>query len=396
MKKLSAALIFAVALACLPGISQAQVILKTAPGVGETDLDATPQGVIDNARARVASGDLSGAIARLSLFVSQHPGSVAPARLLGDLYYRQGKLSNAESVYKSILFYNPNDREAHNRLGAVYATQNRIDEAISEYTKSLPALDSIADLVRLHIRKGDVAAYRAGLERDAANYPSQADLQGAVGTAYEVQHDYANALKFFLKELDIAPRSVSALNHAGLAYLDIGNYEKAFSVLNQCVGLQPTNYACTVNLAATYLEIHDYTHGKAFLDRAQALEPEHPEINVNYGYLSDALGNWKQAITYYVKALTISPLSRDAYLNLGVVYEAHQYYELAESALLKGLSVAPTDGALHYLLGRAYEDQKKYDLAVRQFRAAFASDDPQASFLARSRISQLGGTPATH
>ncbi|GAC1389706.1 MAG: hypothetical protein NVSMB31_05940 [Vulcanimicrobiaceae bacterium] len=396
MKKLSVALIFAVAFACLPGIALGQVTLKTDPGVGQTDLEATPQGVIDSARAHVASGDLSGAIARLSLFVTQHPGSVAPARLLGDLYYRQGKLADAETVYKSMLFYNSNDREAHNRLGAVYATQNRIDEAIAEYTKSLPALDSIADLMRLHIRKGDVAAYRAGLERDAANYPSQSDVQGALGTAYEVQHDYPNALKYFLKELDIAPRSLSALNHAALAYIDLGNYDKAFAVLNQCLALQRTNYACTVNLAATYLEIHDYVHGRAFLDRAQALEPEHPELNVNYGYLSDALGNWKQAITYYVKALSISPMSRDAYLNLGVEYEAHQYYELAESALLKGLSVAPADGALHYVLGRAYQDQKKYDLAVRQFREAFASDDPQASFLAKNRISQLGGTPATH
>ncbi|MFN2527861.1 MAG: tetratricopeptide repeat protein [Candidatus Baltobacteraceae bacterium] len=355
-----------------------------APRVEFTSAEAMEQ-----ARARVAAGDFKGALGELSIYVLAHPKERTPARLLGDLYYRQGDLAAAERVYRAILLNVVDDRETHNRLGAVYATENRIDDAIAEYTKSLPGVDSIADLVALHQRKGDLAAYRASVERDAEAMPNSS-LQDEVGSVYLALHDYSQALLYFLRELDLSPNSILGLDHAAIAYMDLGMYDKAVDMLNRCRAKYRYEYSCTLNLAAAELEMGQYDEGKVLLDRAEQLEPEHPEINVNYGYLANAQGNWKLAISYYVKALQISPYARDAYLNLGVEYEQHHLYDLAESALLKGLSVVPTDGALHYLLGRTYQDQKKHDLAVEQFQAAFRSDDPAAATLAKVRISQLG------
>jgi len=347
---------------------------------------------MEQARARVAAGDFKGAVRDLSIYVAAHPKEKTPARLLGDLYYRQGDLATAERVYRAIIFNAVDDRETHNRLGAVYATENRIDDAIAEYTKSLPGTDSIADLVALHQRKGDLADYRANVERDAQAMPAISSLQGELGSVYLAEHDYSRALLYFLRELDLSPNSILGLNHAAVAYMDLGMYDKAFDMLNLCRAKYRYEYSCALNLAAANLETGQYEKAKSLLDRAEELEPEHPEINVNYGYLAHAQGNWKQAISYYVKALQISPYTRDAYLDLGVEYEQHRLYDLAESALIKGLSVVPTDGALHYLLGRTYQDQKKHDLAVEQFQAAFRSNDPAVATLAKVRISQLRGS----
>ncbi len=84
---------------------------------------------------------------------------------MGDLYYRQGHFDRAESVYRALLARNAHDKETHNRLGVVYATENRVDDAIEEFQSALPGTDSIRDLVLMHVRKGDLPRYEA---RDVA------------------------------------------------------------------------------------------------------------------------------------------------------------------------------------------------------------------------------------
>ena len=396
MKNLPVRLLLAAFLALAPCVVQAAGMVVN-PTVVSPGFDSTPEAAMQAARARVAAGDLSGALHQLSIYVAAHPDEYAPARLLGDLYYRQGNLSQAELIYAKILARSPADRETHNRLGAVYAAMNRIDDAIHEYNLSLPGADSVPELAELHMRKGDFAQYRTGLEREVQLYPGSAETEDQLGALHIFLHDNDGALRYIMRELDVMPESLKGLNRAGEAYMNLGLYDKAFDMLHHCLRVDSSNYSCMLNLAAANLETGDYATGKSLLDRAEKLAPEHPEILVNYGYLADRQGNWKEAITYYVKALAVSPYARDAYLNLGVDYEVHQLYELAESALLKGISVAPTDGALHYVLGRTYEDQNKHDLAIQQFQAAFNSTDPQAASLAKRRISQLsGGTTPSH
>ena len=389
MKTLLRSCFVAFASIFLPAVVSAAPALTTNPDAYNYQFESNPQAAIRAARERVAAGDLAGAIKGLATYVNAHPRDTDPARLLGDLYYRAGNLSAAELIYHRILDVYANDRETHNRLGAVYATQNRVDDAIAEYNKSLPGTDAVPDLVQLHARKGDLPAYIAQVQREGSLGAADPDAQHSLGSLYLSLHDYGNALKYFLRELDIVPDSLAGLNQAAVAYMDVGDYTKAFTFLSRCLLKDQTNYACTVNLAAGNLETHNFDRGRSLLDRAKSLEPEHPEILVNYGYLQDALGDWKSAVADYVKALAISPYSRDAYLNLGIDYDQHRLFDLAESALLKGLTVAPEDGALHYWLGRTYQDQRKIDLAVKQFQAAATTTDTQVANLARLRISQL-------
>ena len=362
------------------------------------DSPSDPAGAVAAAHERIAAGDLTGATSRLAFYVYNHPREAYPARFLGDLYYRQGKLQQAETMYRTILDWFPNDRDTHNRLGAVLATEDRIDDAIGEYDKSLPA-DSVQDLVQLHIRKGDIASYEQRLASRAQTNASDAEAQQELGQVYLAREEFGLALRFFNRALDLNPNSPYAWNFAGLAYLGLGDYSQAFSAFDRCLTLNSSGFACLLNYASAKLESRDFDAAKRYLARAAALEPDSGEVLVNYGYLSDAQGAWKDAISFYLKALTLSPYLRDAYLNLGNDYENHKLYELAESALLKGISVAPRDPALHYVLARTYQDQQKNALAREQYEAAYSVGDPVIGELSRVHLAQLGvplPTPAPH
>jgi len=376
--------------------SDEKIILNPNGARQGVDFASDPAGAMKSARERVAAGDLPGAIRGLATYVAAHATEVDPARLLGDLYYRSGDLPKAEVAYRSILALYPKDRETHNRLGTVLATENRVDDAISEFNASLPGTDSVGDLVALHAKKGDLQAYRAKLELLADTYPTFAAAQSELGQAYAALHRPSEAARMFRRALDDDPTDITALNGLGLAMLDLRAYDLAAGNFKRCLQIDPADYSCADNLGATYLETGRQAEAEAILTTAHNLAPERVEALVNFGYLSDIRGDWKGAVTWYVKALALSPFARDAYFDLGLVYDQHQLYDQAEAVLVKGIAVNPNDGPLHAVLGQTYQDAGKNALALEQFRLAAASLDPTIVALARSRFAALDGghTPA--
>lgn len=354
-------------------------------------LPSDPQGAMQRARERVAAGKIESAITGLQTYVEMHPGEIAPERLLGDLYYRKGELSRAEATYRHILFYAPGDKETHNRLGSVFATENRVDDAIAEFNRSLPGTDSVPDLVRLHIRKGDLDAYKRDLQRTAEAFPTDAEAQSEIGEVYEATNLPEVAIRYFRRALDVDSASLIALNGLGLSYMDEHNYTQAIAQFKTCLRHDTYNYACMDNIGATYLEMAQFSVADSILNQAHKLYPERGEALVNLGYLADSRGDWKKAIAFYVEAMTIYPYSPDAYIDLGYTYNVHGLYQLAQAALIKGLAVAPEDGRLHFLLGDAYSRQGNNALAAEQYRAAAVAQnlDPGVKRVAQERVAAL-------
>jgi tetratricopeptide (TPR) repeat protein len=346
---------------------------------------------MERARDRVAAGDLKGAIHDLELYVAGHPGEIGPERLLGDLYYRRSDLKRAEATYQHILSYAPKDKETHNRLGSVYATENRVDDAIAEFNRSLPGTDSVPDLVQLHLRKGDFKAYEQERERVAKDFPTDPEAQLELGQVYEALHQPQMAIAYFQRAIDDGADPVLSTNGLGLAYLDEHLYAPAIDQFRTCLRHDFYNYACEDNLGAAYLESQQYHEAAGVLDRARHLAPERGEALVNLGYLADVNGDWKRAVSLYVQAMTVYPYSPDAYIDLGYTYNAHGLYQLAQAALIKGLAVAPLNGKLHFLLGDAYQHQGQSALARQQFKAAAGAQDtdPDVQRLAQQRVAAL-------
>jgi tetratricopeptide (TPR) repeat protein len=403
MRNLSLYLLAVLVLALLwtaPGVAQSSnstspKIITDPSEIFSPQFASDPEGAIKAARQRIAAGDLDGAVRGLELYVVAHPYEVAPARFLGDLYYRQGKFRKAEDTYLQLLARNPRDKETHNRLGVVYATENRVDDAIGQFNAALPGTDSVKDLVAMHTRKGDLAAYRSQMERLASQEPTDADIQAEVGQIYGALHNPSAAMIYFMRALDDDSSSLTAINGLGLAYLDMHSYDAAMRQFQKCLTLDMTNYTCENNLGAAYLQAGRYAEAEPVLKRARALEPERPEALVNFGYLADARNDWKRAVSYYVQATQVGPYLPEAYVDLGIDYEHNSLYPLAQAALLKGVAADPQDGRIRYLLAVAYAAQGNTPLALDQLKIAEQSLDPDVARIAQEESARLSRGSAT-
>ncbi|HEV3155154.1 MAG TPA: tetratricopeptide repeat protein [Candidatus Baltobacteraceae bacterium] len=355
----------------------------------------TTQGAMDQARERVAGGDLDGALRALASYVAQHPGEMGPERLLGDLYYRHGDLLKAQASYAHILQYAPNDKETHSRLGSVFASENRIDEAISEFNKSLPGTDSVPDLVALHLRKGDFAQYKRDREEMVEEYPGDTEAVLELAQLYESTGQPRLAQQYFQRVLDSEPHQLFALNGIGMSFEDQHAYNDAIIELRLCLLYDSYNYPCWNNLGTAYSDLNQLDLAYKTLEVARNLEPERPEALVNLGNVYDKRGDWKKAVSYYVQATTVDPYMPDAYINLGLEYDDHGLYQLAQSALVKGLAIAPQDGRLHLVLGDTYRLLGQRNDATTQYRQAASQDIyPDYRAIAQRELATLEHVPA--
>jgi tetratricopeptide (TPR) repeat protein len=349
----------------------------------------TAPSAVDAARSRAAAGDVTGAIGALAPYSAAHPDDVAALRLLGDLYYRSSDFANAERTDLAALRIAPNDRTIHDRLGAIYAAQDRTREAIAQFELSLPETSAFDSLVELHRRLGDLAHFEIQYRFAATSDPFDAAANFALGTILHAERKNPEAVAFLERAYKLQPLSCPLEAELGSAYLDIGARADAIRVLDECLHRNPNDYAALVNLSDAYDAPDAADKARPLLERAEAIAPDRPEALVDLGYLEDADGHWDNAVAYYRKALAVDPLWRDAYVNLGYDYEEHHLFEPAQAVLLKGLSVSPMDGRLHFLLGMNYALQGKIAEARSQFDSARSSDEPEVAREAAHRLSSL-------
>lgn len=389
---LAAVMMLAAVPVCAARAAADQPPVYVDPTYDESTLNgfpSDPAGAIRATRELIASGDMPGAIRKLSMYVAIHPGEIATRRFLGDLYFRTGQIARAQFAYEEILKFAPNDKETHNRLGTVYAEENRVDDAIVQFNAALPGTDSVNDLVDLHVRKGDLDKYEIEVQKMARDFPNDPGVQAELGQVYYAIHQPAQSEVYYNRALDQDPKDLTALNGLGLALMDMHRYDEAIAAFKQCLGVDPYSFQCQNNMGATYLVAKRAVDAKVALDKAFKDAPERAETFVNYGYMADMEGDWQRAVAQYAKAIELYPYLREAYIDLALDYERHQLYVLAQAVLLKGIASVHDDGRLHVLLGDAYEAQGDKTDALAQFELGKKGSDPTAIGIATERVSLL-------
>lgn len=114
---------------------------------------------------------------------------------------------------------------AQYRLGRYYQGQNRLEQAI--------------------------AAYRRTLEMDA-NY---SEAHNALGVLYSRQQQYPEAIAEFKAALTSAPDAAYVQNNLGYTYYLQGDYDKAVVSLKQALALDAGNARAQNNLALAYAQL---------------------------------------------------------------------------------------------------------------------------------------------
>lgn len=135
------------------------------------------------------------------------------------------------------------------------------------------------------------------------------------------------------------PDDVDFLYNLGMAYSDIGEFERAITNLHHLIELKPDHVNGRVALGVAYMRQGQDRQAVAELRKAVSDDAGNPWANRNLGACLLRLGEYQEALPYLKQATTLNPADERAWYGLGQAYELTGNIDDADSAYHKVLEI---------------------------------------------------------
>ena len=213
-----------------------------------TDIPAgTAQEYYNRGNIYGKQGNLTQAISDYTKAIEINPKYTEAYYNRGNTYEKQGNLTQAISDYTKAIEINPKYTAAYCNRGNAYQTQGNLKEAISDYTKALEINPNFAGV---YINRGDVYQTQGNLPLAIADYnkaieinPNFAGVYTNRGNVYQTQGNLPLAIADYNKALEISPNDSTSLYNRGLAYYGAEQYGKALTDYTTAISQNPNKEA---------------------------------------------------------------------------------------------------------------------------------------------------------
>lgn len=204
-----------------------------------------------------ALGDYTVAAAKYNAYLKRAPRTereyaVAWYNLGYCAFSRKDMTQAGEAFEKFLAAYAPRDRyraDAYNRLGDIRYSDRAFDAAVGEYDKAIALATPDMHYARykravtlgiLGRASEKQQALRQMLAAGQGDYLDEASYElGRSHIAQEQYADGARQLETFVADYPSSPRGVQALSDLGLAYLNLGDKQRALHYYNRVVAAAP-------------------------------------------------------------------------------------------------------------------------------------------------------------
>ena len=249
----------------------------------------------------------------------EHPGS---HHLLGLVEHQLGRHDAALASIKRAIALNEGEPNYHNNLGTVYRTLGKLDEAIACYRHAVGQKPDFAaafnNLGIALLQKGELGQAQRALERALEAKPDYAGAWFNLGNVLAARDEHAKAVEHYRQALALDPAHIDALNNLGGALTELGAGDEAMSCYQRVLALQPGNAAAHNNFGRVLAQRDEPGAAIAHFRDAIALQPRAIDPHINLGNVLLEQGDARAAHHSYERALAINPAHDSAHWNDGL------------------------------------------------------------------------------
>jgi len=213
--------------------------------------------------------------------------------------YQNGKFDISLNLALSILKKDPKHNLTIKILGSIYEQQDKLDESLKIYQKSL-ALDN--------------------------NDP---EAHNNLGLVLQKQGKLQEAMLSLKKAIALKPDFIIAIYNLGNTLKEIGNLEDAEINLKRCIELKPNFIEAYINLANTQSENNHFKDAERSLKKCIELKQNFIPAHYNLGNLLKKLGRLDEAMTSYNYLLKLKPSYKPALLGRGQIFFIKKKFDQA-------------------------------------------------------------------
>lgn len=334
--------------------------------------------------------------------------------------HREGRLEDAERLYRAILRSQPLHSDANHNLGVLAVSINKSDAALPLFRAALEAnpeveqfwLSYIDALIKEKQFENAKQLLEQGKRRGLAGEKFN-DLEAQLTPPHATKSaDNTNPPQELLNNLldhhyngrsieaeKIAtsitrefPENQLAWKVLGALFSQTGRYSEALKVIRKAIALSPQDAEAHYNLGSTLQVLGKLEDAEASYIEAVTLQPDFPLAYYNLGIILQQLARSKEAKTNYEYAISFKPDFPEAHNNLGNVLKDMGKLDDAQESWRRAIMLNPRFAQAHFNLANTLQELDKREEAVASYRMAItlSPDFAQAYFGLGASLQKLG------
>jgi tetratricopeptide (TPR) repeat protein len=296
----------------------------------------------------------------------------------------QGRLGEAEVLYRDLLRVRPETLAALEGLGIIVFQQGKVDEAASLFARGLairpdsPRFHAyLGEALRL-LKRNDQALHH--LRRGVTLDPKMPLAWNSLGLLAYEQGRFAAAEVAYRQAIRLQPTSSVVYNNLGNALQARRQWSEAAEALRTALRLDPDNAVALTNLGQVLCEMGDpamRVEAESICRRAVAVAPRLPQASENLGNLLRLQGRFDEAMACYESAWKQDPRRSIPLLLMGRLHQQRGDFDGAARSYEDALRLEPTSPRCHVNYASLWADRGNFEQAARYYRAAlgFAPGD---------------------
>ena len=178
------------------------------------------------------------------------------------------------------------------------------------------------------------------------------------------------ALKDYLRAIELSPKNPAAYSNRGAAYISLDKFDKAIVDFSKAIQLNPNNATAYSNRGVAYLQKGDTDLAITDLSEAICLKPDNVTAYSNRGMAHSIKGDFDSALRDLHKSVKLDPCDAAAYNNRGNTYKENGDVELAIRDYNTAIKLKSNDAMVYYNRGTAYYGKGEFDNAIRDYNTA--------------------------
>lgn len=268
--------------------------------------------------------------------------------------HKENKTDDAIFAYSAVLKSNPENIDAYVNLAICYASKNDyksakniLNTAKSKYPTNNLVLktlqdvqnDSITTILANATKSYENKDYKTAIKQYSSVVPATEDSLVGIAASYQSLEDYDNAIIYYKKAMEIAPKNAEIPYYIGYLYSEQQKWNDAEEFLKKSVALNPESEA--KNLLSYVMQnftLAEYNEAINLFEKNE----------------------FESALTKLNKVLKAEANNAFAYYYRGLIYDEQKKYKSAMEDYTKFLNIYTTDDEyLQYIKARI-EELKPY------------------------------------
>ena len=279
----------------------------------------------------------------------------------GVAAHKEGKLQDAERLYRAILQSQPAHPDANHNLGVIAVSINKADAALPLFKTALEANPKIEQFWLSYID----ALIKDNEIENAKKVFEQAKKQGVAGATLNTLKALLSSIKETEKIGSVRPSQAQLISLQ--EHYQNGRYgdaEKSARLL--CLQFPCDNFSWKI-LGAVLKQTGRASEAVFTGTKAVEITPDDTQAHYNLGNTLKELGRFDEAEASYRQAIALQPDYAEAHSTLGNTLKELGRLDEAEANYSRAIALKPDYVEAHYNLGVLLFESRKYNLAAEQF-----------------------------